>query len=272
MSPVTVANYRGAIDRYILPNLAGPWSTRSTRPPSTPCMPACGRPAANAATAGGASAGAGRRCGPACATGPGADEAVHEPDCARGWPVSASAVRVVHSVLSGAFKQAVIWGWAGHNPAKLATPPAAGRAEVAPPDAEGWPGCSPRRWTRTRSCGPWAPRPRVGHGGQRAGSPQRLGHRAVLRLSWLLLVASLALSTLLQVTDAPPTLVGYLTAGATPVWLLGSFDVLSLPYRTPTLPSIRPPRLRTRSPSAGSPASASVPARPMPPWSLPASP
>jgi hypothetical protein len=55
----------------------------------------------------------------------------------------------------------------------------------------------------------------------------------VLRLSWLLLVASVALSTLLQVAVAPPTLVGYLTAGATPVWLLGSFAVLSLLYRTP---------------------------------------
>jgi hypothetical protein len=53
----------------------------------------------------------------------------------------------------------------------------------------------------------------------------------VLRLSWLLLVASVALSTLLQVAVAPPTLVGYLTAGATPVWLLGSFAVLSLLYR-----------------------------------------
>jgi len=63
---------------------------------------------------------------------------------------------------------------------------------------------------------------------------KRLGHRAVLRLSWLLLVASVALSTLLQVAVAPPTLVGYLTAGATPVWLLGSFAVLSLLYRTPT--------------------------------------
>jgi hypothetical protein len=42
----------------------------------------------------------------------------------------------------------------------------------------------------------------------------------VLRLSWLLLVAV-----------APPTLVGYLTAGATPVWLLGSFAVPSLLYR-----------------------------------------
>jgi hypothetical protein len=63
---------------------------------------------------------------------------------------------------------------------------------------------------------------------------KRLGHRAVLRLSWLLLVASVALSTLLQVAVAPPTLVGYLTAGATPVWLLGSFAVLSRLYRTPT--------------------------------------
>jgi hypothetical protein len=62
---------------------------------------------------------------------------------------------------------------------------------------------------------------------------KRLGHRAVLRLSWLLLVASVALSTLLQVAVAPPSLVGYLTAGATPVWLLGSFAMLSLLYRTP---------------------------------------
>ena len=60
---------------------------------------------------------------------------------------------------------------------------------------------------------------------------KRLGHRAVLRLSWLLLVASVALSTLLQVAVAPRTLVGYVTAGATPVWLLGSFAVLSLLYR-----------------------------------------
>ena len=40
-------------------------------------------------------------------------------------------------MLSGAFKQAVVWGWTAHNPAKLATPPAAGRADVAPPDADG---------------------------------------------------------------------------------------------------------------------------------------
>jgi hypothetical protein len=60
---------------------------------------------------------------------------------------------------------------------------------------------------------------------------KRLGHRAVLRLSWLLLVASVTLSTVLQVAVAPASLVGYLTAGATPVWLLGSFAVLSLLYR-----------------------------------------
>ena len=66
---------------------------------------------------------------------------------------------------------------------------------------------------------------------------KRLGHRAVLRLSWLLLVASVALSTLLQVAVAPPTLVGYLTAGATPVWLLGSFAVLSLLYRADQAPA-----------------------------------
>jgi hypothetical protein len=86
---------------------------------------------------------------------------------------------------------------------------------------------------------------------------KRLDHRAVLRLSWLLLVASAALSTLLQVAVAPPTLVGYLTAGATPVWLLGSFAVLSLLYastrRLPPpspAPSRRPPALMERRAAA----------------------
>jgi hypothetical protein len=77
---------------------------------------------------------------------------------------------------------------------------------------------------------------------------KRLHHRAVLRLSWLLLVASVALSTLLQVAVAPPTLVGYLTAGATPVWLLGSFAVLSLLYRTPT-PATDPAADDTQAPA-----------------------
>jgi hypothetical protein len=79
---------------------------------------------------------------------------------------------------------------------------------------------------------------------------KRLGHRAVLRLSWLLLVASVALSTLLQVAVAPPTLVGYLTAGATPVWLLGSFAVLSLLYRTPT-PANAAAGVEDQEPAAG---------------------
>jgi hypothetical protein len=60
---------------------------------------------------------------------------------------------------------------------------------------------------------------------------KRLRQRGVLVLSWVLLVASVALSTLLQVAVAPSSMVGYLTAGATPVWLLGSFAVLSLLYR-----------------------------------------
>src|SRR6266545_2346223 len=62
----------------------------------------------------------------------------------------------------------------------------------------------------------------------------------VLALSWVLLVASVALSTLLQVAVAPRSLVGYVTAGATPVWLLGSFAVLSLLYRAqlPEVPAV----------------------------------
>ncbi|HEX2160003.1 MAG TPA: hypothetical protein VHS79_23935 [Actinomycetes bacterium] len=76
---------------------------------------------------------------------------------------------------------------------------------------------------------------------------KRLGHRAVLRLSWLLLVASVALSTLLQVAVAPPTLVGYLTAGATPVWLLRL-----LRRAQPALPHPNPGRASSRRrPGAG---------------------
>jgi hypothetical protein len=83
---------------------------------------------------------------------------------------------------------------------------------------------------------------------------KRLGHRAVLRLSWVLLVASVALSTLLQVAVAPPTLVGYVTAAATPVWLLGSFAVLSLLYRAnlPTPMTTSAPDVETPAP-AGEP-------------------
>jgi len=85
---------------------------------------------------------------------------------------------------------------------------------------------------------------------------KRLGHRAVLRLSWLLLVASVALSTMLQVAVAPPTLVGYLTAGATPVWLLGSFAVLSLLYRADL--SAAPATTAAKVSAEPAPASAAV--------------
>ena len=70
---------------------------------------------------------------------------------------------------------------------------------------------------------------------------KRLRQRAVLVLSWVLLAASVALSTVLQVAVAPPTLVGYVTAGATPVWLLGSFAVLSLLYRAGTTSGAQAP-------------------------------
>jgi integrase len=36
----------------------------------------------------------------------------------------------------GALKQAVVWGWIGHNPAKQATAPSVQKADVQPPQAE----------------------------------------------------------------------------------------------------------------------------------------
>jgi integrase len=138
ISPVTVANYRGAIDRYIIPAL-GRAKVHEVNAATLDTLYARVR----------ATGGKCRHCWTRIRRGepplpagaryrprPDADEVVHEPDCAHGWPVSPSAVREMHSVLSGAFKQAVVWGWTAHNPAKLATPPAAGRAEVSPPDPE----------------------------------------------------------------------------------------------------------------------------------------
>jgi integrase len=62
-------------------------------------------------------------------------ERVHETDCVLGIPMTASAIRDVHAVLSGALQQAVVWGWRTDNPARSATPPAQAKAEVAPPEA-----------------------------------------------------------------------------------------------------------------------------------------
>jgi integrase len=137
ISPVTVANYRGAIDRYLLPAL-GRAKVREVDAATLDALYAQVR----------AHGGKCRHCWTRIRRGepprrageryrprPGADEQVHEPDCVRGWALSASAVREVHTVLSGAFKQAVAWGWTGHNPAKLATPPSSGKGGVSPPAA-----------------------------------------------------------------------------------------------------------------------------------------
>jgi integrase len=137
ISPVTVANYRGAIDRYILPAL-GRAKVREVDAATLDALYAQVRAHGGKCRACWQRI---RRSEPPLRAGeryrvqPGADEQVHEPDCARGWPLSASAVREVHTVLSGAFKQAMAWGWAGHNPAKLATPPSAGKSGVSPPAA-----------------------------------------------------------------------------------------------------------------------------------------
>jgi integrase len=139
ISPITVRNYRGAIDRYILPAL-GRAKVREVDAATLDALYAQTR----------AHGGKCRVCwqrirrrepplraGERYRPRPGEDEQVHRPDCARGWPLSASAVQEVHTVLSGAFKQAVVWGWAGHNPAKLATAPAVRGTDASPPDATG---------------------------------------------------------------------------------------------------------------------------------------
>ena len=64
---------------------------------------------------------------------PGLRERVHPTDCVRGLPMSPSAVRDVHAVLAGAFKQAQVWGWIDHNPMTLVTRPAVRRLDVQPP-------------------------------------------------------------------------------------------------------------------------------------------
>jgi integrase len=51
-------------------------------------------------------------------------------------PLSASTVRQIHSVLSGALGRAVRWGWLGVNPADNSTPPALPTPNPEPPTAE----------------------------------------------------------------------------------------------------------------------------------------
>jgi integrase len=139
ISPVTLANYRGAIDRYILPTL-GRAKVQQVDPSTIDALYEHVR----------ARGGKCRHCWQRVRRGipplrvgeryrprPGADEEVHRLDCTKGWPLSASAVREVHTVLSGAFKQALVWGWTAHNPVKQATAPSVRSSGVSPPDTAG---------------------------------------------------------------------------------------------------------------------------------------
>jgi integrase len=101
IAPTTVASYRAALDRYILPAL-GKLPVRQVDAATLDTFYARLR------TGGGKG----------------------------GRPLKASTVHEVHAVLSGALKQAVVWGWIGHNPAKLATAPSVEKADVQPPQAE----------------------------------------------------------------------------------------------------------------------------------------
>jgi integrase len=101
ISPTTVMSYRGDLDRYILPAL-GKLAVRQLDAATLDTFYTRLR------AAGGKN----------------------------GQPLSASIVREVHAILSGALKQAVVWGWIGHNPAKLATPPAIEKADVQPPKTQ----------------------------------------------------------------------------------------------------------------------------------------
>jgi integrase len=101
IAPTTVSSYRAAMDRYILPAL-GKLPVRQVDAATLDAF------YAHLRTRGGKD----------------------------GRPLKASTVHEVHAVLSGALKQAVVWGWVGHNPAKLATAPSVQKADVQPPHAE----------------------------------------------------------------------------------------------------------------------------------------
>jgi len=62
------------------------------------------------------------------------EERVHQTDCVQGIPMTPSAIRDVHAVLSGAFKQAMVWGWIRHNPVPLTTPPSVEQPDTRPPE------------------------------------------------------------------------------------------------------------------------------------------
>jgi integrase len=138
ISPITVRNYRAPSTATSCRPSAAPRSATSPPPPWTPCTHRCGRTAASAACAGNASAGSSHHCALASATGHGPVRTSRSTSqTARGWPLSASAVQEVHTVLSGAFKQAVVWGWADHNPASSRPRQRSAAPAHPPPDAKG---------------------------------------------------------------------------------------------------------------------------------------
>jgi integrase len=61
---------------------------------------------------------------------------VRQTDCVTGLPMTASALRDVHAILSVAFKQAMVWGWITQNPVSLATAPGNEPADVRPPKVD----------------------------------------------------------------------------------------------------------------------------------------
>jgi integrase len=101
IAPTTVSSYRAAMDRYIVPALA----KVAVRQVDAATLDAF---YVQLRTRGGKD----------------------------GWPLKASTVHEVHAVLSGALKQAVAWGWIGHNPAKQATAPSVEKDDAQPPQAE----------------------------------------------------------------------------------------------------------------------------------------
>ena len=118
IAPTTVSSYRAAMDRYILPAL-GKLPVRQLDAATLDAFYAQLR------TRGGKD----------------------------GRPLKASTVHEVHAVLSGALKQAVVWGWIGHNRPSWQPPRRSRRRTCSRRRPRTPPGSCRPRWRTTRS---WA--------------------------------------------------------------------------------------------------------------------